>query len=97
MLEMVTGRTAYNAGDNIHLATFATPRIAAGRLMQVLDKRLSLPSGSKMEAVEMVAQLAQQCVSHGLQRPNMSVIVTELENAVARFYHQLDITNDLYH
>ncbi|KAF3332276.1 putative serine/threonine-protein kinase-like protein CCR3 [Carex littledalei] len=85
MLEIVTGRMAYNAGNNRHLATFAARRIAAGRFREVMDKRLSLPSGQEMEAVEMVARLAQQCVSPGLERPNMSVVVTELESAFARF------------
>ncbi|XP_078161690.1 putative serine/threonine-protein kinase-like protein CCR3 [Carex rostrata] len=85
MLEMVTSRMAYNRADNKYLATLAAPRIAAGRFRQVIDNRLSLPSEREMEAVEMVARIAQQCVSPGLERPNMSVIVTKLESAVARF------------
>ncbi|XP_078166509.1 putative serine/threonine-protein kinase-like protein CCR3 [Carex rostrata] len=85
MLEMVTGRMAYNAADNKHLTTLAAPRIAAGKFRQLRDKRLSMPPEREMEAVEMVARLAQQCMSPGLERPNMSVVVTELESAVARF------------
>ncbi|KAF3322785.1 putative serine/threonine-protein kinase-like protein CCR3 [Carex littledalei] len=85
ILEVVTGQKAYNSSDDTQLATFAAQRIATGRLTEVLDKRLDLPVGREREAIEMVAQLAQQCVASGLQRPKINAVVTELENAVARF------------
>ncbi|KAF3322784.1 putative serine/threonine-protein kinase-like protein CCR3 [Carex littledalei] len=93
MLEVVTGQMVYNELNNTSLATSAAPTIAAGRLMEVLDGRLTLPVGFSMEAVEIVATLAQQCVSPGAQRPNMSDVVRELETAVARFDQQEAIAN----
>ncbi|KAF3331379.1 putative Kinase [Carex littledalei] len=85
MLEMVTGRRAYNTSDETQLAPFAAPKIARGKLMEVLDKRLAVPVGRKMEAVQILAQLALQCTQSGLERPNMSEVVTILESAVALF------------
>ncbi|XP_078159697.1 serine/threonine-protein kinase-like protein CCR4 [Carex rostrata] len=93
MLEVVTGKTMYNLLNDTSLATSAAPKIAEGRLMEVLDKRLPVPVGFSMEAVENVARLAQRCVSPGAQRPNMSVVVIELGNELARFDQQEPITN----
>ncbi|XP_078159707.1 putative serine/threonine-protein kinase-like protein CCR3 [Carex rostrata] len=93
MLEVVTGKTAYNLLNDTSLATSAAPKIAEGRLMEVLDTRLPVPVGFSMEAVENVARLAQRCVSPGAQRPNMSVVVIELGNALPRFDQQEPIAN----
>ncbi|XP_078159693.1 putative serine/threonine-protein kinase-like protein CCR3 [Carex rostrata] len=93
MLEVVTGKSAYNSPNETSLATSAALKIAEGRLMEVLDKRLPVPVGFNMEAVENVARLAQRCVSPAAQRPNMSVVVIELGNALTRFDQQEPIAN----
>lgn len=85
MLEMITGQMAHNTSDETQLVPSAAPKIASGKLMEVLDKRLAVPVGCKMEAVQIVAQIALRCTQSGLERPNMSEVVKIFESAVALF------------
>ncbi|XP_078159695.1 putative serine/threonine-protein kinase-like protein CCR3 [Carex rostrata] len=93
MLEVITGQKAFNSSDDTQLATLAAQRIPTGSLTELLDKRLDLPVGREMEAVEMVAYLARQCVAPGLQRPDIGAVVIRLEIAFARFDQQEAIAN----
>lgn len=89
MLEMITGRRAYNERNNTSLADTAAPRIRSGRLMEVLDNRVPPPAGRGREAIERVAHIAQRCLRAHL-RGTMIPVVTDIEYALALFDLQAD-------
>lgn len=72
------------------LVSWALPRIEAGQLGDVLDRRLaSAPTPREREALQLVASTAASCLRlHGDNRPAIANVVATLEKA-----HQL-ICND---
>lgn len=92
MLEVITGKRAVfregNQGDPLSIVEYAVPHIANGELGAILDKRMGASKAGDMEAVELVAYTAMHCVKlEGRERPAMSDVVANLENAVAMCDH----------
>lgn len=90
LLELLTGKRAVfkNEGtDPIGVVEYAVPKILAGELNAVLDRRVGLlpPVGSsESKAVELVGKIALCCVGlESRERPGMNEIVSELEKALA--------------
>ncbi|KAH7542245.1 hypothetical protein FEM48_Zijuj02G0052900 [Ziziphus jujuba var. spinosa] len=72
-------------GDGIgpmSVVEYALPKLRAGELQSVLDKRVGPPGGKEVEAVELMAYTAMDCLKlEGKERPGMSDIVANLEKA----------------
>ncbi|XP_078435040.1 CRINKLY4 related 3 [Wolffia australiana] len=87
MLEVLTGKRAIfkdEEGNPNSVVDYAVPHIVAGDLARVLDARVGVPPPSQAEAVELLAYVAARCVSlEGRERPTMTDIVANLENALA--------------
>ncbi|KAJ7959646.1 GPCR kinase [Quillaja saponaria] len=89
LLELLTGKRAIfkntdNGGSPISVVDFAMPAIMAGELLKVLDPRVGPPESNEAEAVELVAYTAMHCVNlEGKERPSMTDIVANLEQALA--------------
>ncbi|CAK9164200.1 unnamed protein product [Ilex paraguariensis] len=87
LLELLTGKRAVfkEAGMGpIGVVEYARPRISAGELMSVLDKRVGPPETNEAEAVELVAYAAMHCVKlEGKERPNVAEVVASLDRALA--------------
>ncbi|KAJ3699877.1 hypothetical protein LUZ61_003582 [Rhynchospora tenuis] len=81
MLEVITGRKAYDEHKQLFLANLD---VTAENLGKVLDRRLAFPVGREMTAVQMVMQIAKRCVNRN-ERPLMTAVVGELERALALF------------
>jgi len=65
---------------------FAVPRILAGELVEILDPRVGPPDVDEVEAVELLAHLAIDCVNwKGKDRPTMAHISFQLEKRVSYF------------
>ncbi|XP_058110243.1 putative serine/threonine-protein kinase-like protein CCR3 isoform X2 [Magnolia sinica] len=89
LLELLTGKRAIfkdeegEAGPT-SVVDYAVPRILAGELAGVLDRRVGMPELNEAEAVELVAYTAVHCVNlEGKERPTMADIVANLERALA--------------
>ncbi len=64
------------------MVDFATPRVQADELVSILDFRLPTPQGLELQAVSILASVAERCVrQEGKERPSMTYIVTRLEQA----------------
>ncbi|GLJ26044.1 hypothetical protein SUGI_0499620 [Cryptomeria japonica] len=87
LLELLTGQRAIfkqPAAGPISVVDFAVPRILSDELHHILDSRVRPPLSHEIEAVEMVAYTAVNCVHlEGKDRPSMTDIVANLERAVA--------------
>ncbi len=93
LLELLTGRKAISKCSNknnknipanplINVVDFATPRIQADELVSILDFRLPIPQALELQAVSILASVAEHCVrQEGKERPSMTYIVTRLEQA----------------
>ncbi|XP_030537395.1 putative serine/threonine-protein kinase-like protein CCR3 [Rhodamnia argentea] len=86
LLELLTGkRSVFRNEDGsgpTGLVEYMRPRILAGELSMVLDRRAEPPSTNEARAVELVAHTAIRCVSlEGKERPDMTKVVTDLERA----------------
>ncbi|KAL6967683.1 non-specific serine,threonine protein kinase [Sarracenia purpurea var. burkii] len=86
LLELLTGKRAVFKDEDsnpVGVVEYAGPRIAAGQLWSVLDKRVEMPAVNEVEAVELVAYTAVHCVSlEGKERPSITEIVVNLERAL---------------
>ncbi|TYJ20609.1 hypothetical protein E1A91_A08G006700v1 [Gossypium mustelinum] len=88
LLELLTGRKAVfrNREDRtgpMGVVEYAGPRISTGDLRSVLDTRVGVPEIHEVEAVELMAYTALNCVNlEGKERPNMTDIVANLEKAL---------------
>ncbi|KAL6203413.1 hypothetical protein ACLB2K_027113 [Fragaria x ananassa] len=89
LLELLTGKRAvFNDSKEgtgpMGMVEHAGPRIMAGELQSLLDKRVGQPEPNEAEAVQLVAYTAMHCVNlEGKERPSMTDIVANLERAVA--------------
>ncbi|KAL8552152.1 hypothetical protein ACS0TY_001006 [Phlomoides rotata] len=89
LLEILTGKRAIfksgeNGGEPVSVVDHAVPVIMAGKLGEILDRRVGTPETYEAEAVELVAYTAMHCVHlEGKDRPTMSDIVANLERALA--------------
>ncbi|KAM5583221.1 putative serine/threonine-protein kinase-like protein CCR3 [Rosa sericea] len=89
LLELLTGKRAVFSDSEegtgpIGVVDYARPRIMAGELQSLLDKRLGQPEPNEAEAVQLVAYTAMHCLSlEGKERPSMTDIVANLERAIA--------------
>ncbi|XP_058198834.1 putative serine/threonine-protein kinase-like protein CCR3 [Rhododendron vialii] len=87
LLELLTGKRAMfkvEGLDPMTVVEYAGPRIAAGELQSVLDKRVGVPNANEAEAVEVVAYAALKCVNlEGNERPSITDVVVNLERAMA--------------
>ncbi|XVF05318.1 hypothetical protein REPUB_Repub05bG0162000 [Reevesia pubescens] len=87
LLELLTGRNAVfkNEEDGtgpMGVVEYASPKLLAGDLRTVVDKRVGVPEIHEAEAVELMAYTAMHCVNlEGKERPNMIDIVANLEKA----------------
>ncbi|KAL9226711.1 hypothetical protein vseg_002492 [Gypsophila vaccaria] len=88
LLELLTGKKATfkddtNRGAPTSVVDYAVPAILAGEMMKILDQRVKLNTSNELEAVELVAYTALQCVTlEGKDRPTMRDIVGHLECAI---------------
>ncbi|XWS71568.1 hypothetical protein CRYUN_Cryun03dG0149000 [Craigia yunnanensis] len=88
LLELLTGRKAVfkNEEDGtgpMGVVEYASPRILAGDLRKVVDRRVGVPEIHEADAVELMAYAAMHCVNlEGKERPNMTDIVANLEKAL---------------
>ncbi|KAE8673680.1 putative serine/threonine-protein kinase-like protein CCR3 [Hibiscus syriacus] len=85
--ELLTGRKAVFKNEDgtgpIGVVEYATPRISAGDLWAVVDTRIGVPEVHEVEAVEVMAYTAINCVNlEGKERPNMTDIVSNLEKVL---------------
>ncbi|XWS74017.1 hypothetical protein CRYUN_Cryun02cG0179300 [Craigia yunnanensis] len=91
LLELLTGRKAVirNEEDGtgpMGVVEYASPRILAGDLRKVVDRRVGVPEFHDGESVELMAYTAMHCVNlEGKERPNMIDIVANLEKALTLF------------
>jgi serine/threonine protein kinase len=70
------------ANPLINVVGFATPRVQADELVSILDFRLPIPQGLELQAVSILASVAERCVrQEGKERPSMTYIVTRLVQA----------------
>ncbi|KAL6204416.1 hypothetical protein ACLB2K_021684 [Fragaria x ananassa] len=89
LLELLTGKRAvFNDSEEgtgpMGMVEYAGPRIMAGELQSLLDKRVGQPEPNEAEAVQLVAYTAMHCVNlEGKERPSMIDIVANLERAIA--------------
>ncbi|XP_017982195.1 PREDICTED: putative serine/threonine-protein kinase-like protein CCR3 isoform X1 [Theobroma cacao] len=89
LLELLTGRKAVfkNEEDGtgpMGVVEYASPRILAGDLRAVVDRRVGVPEIHEAEAVELMAYTAMHCVNlEGKERPNTTDIVANLERALS--------------
>ncbi|XP_077239187.1 CRINKLY4 related 3 [Tasmannia lanceolata] len=90
LLEVLTGKRAIfkseeeEGGGPTSVVDYAVPKILAGELAGVLDRRVGLPGLNEAEAVELMAYTAVHCVNlEGKDRPTMTDIVANLERALA--------------
>ncbi|XP_022964737.1 putative serine/threonine-protein kinase-like protein CCR3 [Cucurbita moschata] len=88
LLEILTGKKAVfrdGGGEGVvTVAEFAVARIGGGEVWNVVDKRVRAAEMKEVEAVEMVAYTAVQCVNlEGEERPSITDIVGNLEKALA--------------
>ncbi|KAM1205155.1 hypothetical protein ACFX2G_006091 [Malus domestica] len=88
LLELLTGKKALfrSSEDGVPMTVveYAGPRIMAGELQSMLDKRVGQPDPNEGEAVELLAYTAMRCVNlEGKGRPSMTDIVANLERALA--------------
>ena len=75
MLELLTGP--------MRVVEYASPRILAGDLRKVVDRRVGVPEIHEAEAVELMAYTAMHCVNlEGKERPDMIDIIANLEKAL---------------
>ncbi|XWS28686.1 hypothetical protein CRYUN_Cryun25bG0092600 [Craigia yunnanensis] len=87
LLELLTGRKAVFKNEDgtgpMGVVESASPRILAGDLLTVVDRRVGVPEIYEAEAVELMAYTAMHCVNlEGKKRPNMTDIVANLEKAL---------------
>ncbi|XVF46755.1 hypothetical protein PTKIN_Ptkin03bG0053900 [Pterospermum kingtungense] len=88
LLELLTGKRAVFRGEEdgagpVGVVEFASPKILAGELRDVVDTRVGVPEIHEAEAVELMAYTAMHCVNlQGKERPNMTDIVANLEKAL---------------
>ncbi|XP_027923253.1 putative serine/threonine-protein kinase-like protein CCR3 [Vigna unguiculata] len=94
LLELLTGKRAiFKYGEDggifgtfMSVVDFAVPRILAGELVEILDPRVGPPDVDEVDAVELLAYLAIDCVNwKGKDRPTLSVILVHLERRVSYF------------
>ncbi|KAG6546403.1 hypothetical protein Mapa_011949 [Marchantia paleacea] len=96
LMELLTGKKAIHrritlaAGlsvvspTNVNVVDYAVPPIRADELLSILDERVRVPEESENAAVEIMAEVAEQCVRlEGKDRPTMAEIVGRLETAHA--------------
>ncbi|BBN15586.1 protein MpRLK-Pelle_CR4L3 [Marchantia polymorpha subsp. ruderalis] len=96
LMELLTGKKAIHrrhtlaAGltvvspTNVNVVDYAVPPIRADELLSILDERVRVPEEAENAAVEIVAEVAEQCVRlEGKDRPTMAEIVGRLETAHA--------------
>ncbi|MCO5558911.1 hypothetical protein L7F22_012501 [Adiantum nelumboides] len=86
LLELLTGERAIHKQSHgpVNIVDYAVPRIVNHDLASVLDQRPGAPTANEFRAIEMIAQLAAQCVRlEGKERPSMTEIVTVMEEALA--------------
>ncbi|KAA8549414.1 hypothetical protein F0562_001113 [Nyssa sinensis] len=87
LLELLTGKRAvfnYEGSGLVRVVEYAGPRISAGELNSVLDKRVGPARMNEVEAVELMAYTAMHCVNlEGEERPTITDIVANLERALA--------------
>jgi serine/threonine protein kinase len=70
------------ANQLINVVDFSTPRVQAHELVSILDFRLPIPQGLELQAVSILASVAEHCVrQEGKGRPSTTHIVTRLEQA----------------
>lgn len=92
LLELLTGKRAVFkpeeegeegvTGVPTSVVEYAVPKLSAGELQSVLDKRVGPPKGNEVGAVEVMAYTAVDCVKlEGKERPSMTDIVGRLERA----------------
>lgn len=91
VLELLTGKKAVFknegkeegvTGTPMSVVEYAVPKLSAGELQSLLDKRVGPPGGNEVGAVKMMAYTAMDCVNlEGKQRPGMNDIVANLERA----------------
>lgn len=87
LLEILIGKPAtFNEVENEkttkNLVEFSVPRILGNELQLMLDRRIPPGSVNEIEAIELVAYTALHCASsNGTNRPNITSIVKNLEQA----------------
>jgi hypothetical protein len=86
LLELLTGKKAIHQVNSgvASLVEIAVPSILdyTSSLLSILDPRLYAPQGLELEAISMVAHVAEQCVKQeGKARPSMTQVVKQLERA----------------
>ncbi|KAK3441999.1 hypothetical protein EUGRSUZ_B02249 [Eucalyptus grandis] len=86
LLELLTGkRSVFRIEDElapIGLVEYVGPRVLAGELMTLLDRRAEPPTTNEARAVELVAHTAVRCVNlERKERPNMAEVIADLERA----------------
>lgn len=85
LLELLTGERAIHKQSHgpVNIVDYAVPRIVNHDLASVLDQRPGAPIVNELKAIELIAQLAAQCVRlEGKERPTMTEIVAVLEEAM---------------
>ncbi|WCJ19633.1 CRINKLY4 related 3 [Euphorbia peplus] len=87
LLELLTGKMAiFDMEDKpTTLVEFSVPKITGNELFLILDLRIGPPkSVNEAEAIEMMAYTALHCVNlDGINRPNITDIVNNLEEALS--------------
>ncbi|OIW05535.1 hypothetical protein TanjilG_23321 [Lupinus angustifolius] len=87
LLEMLSGHKAIDKNENgvpRNVVDFIVPYIVQDEIHRVLDIRVAPPTPYEIEAVAFVGYLAADCVSlEGRNRPTMTQVVNNLENALA--------------
>ncbi|XP_037492721.1 putative serine/threonine-protein kinase-like protein CCR3 [Jatropha curcas] len=90
LLELLTGKKPIfkdddNGDISRSLVDFVVPKILANEILKILDQRMCPPeSANEVEAVEKMAYTALHCVnSEGNSRPNITSVVTNLEQALS--------------
>ncbi|KAI4324105.1 hypothetical protein L6164_023669 [Bauhinia variegata] len=87
LLELLTGNKAIHKNEKgvpRNLVDFMVPYIVHAEIHRVLDPRIPPPTPYEIEAVAYVGYLAGDCVRlEGRERPTMSIIVNNLEKALA--------------
>ncbi|XP_044969114.1 putative serine/threonine-protein kinase-like protein CCR3 [Hordeum vulgare subsp. vulgare] len=87
MLEVLTGRKAFEQGNRYYFAEFASRVIKAGNIEEWLDRRPEPePMPWQLQALKRVARTARHCVKLDIKdRPAISDIVANLEMAYELF------------
>ena len=86
LLEMLSGRKAFNLNENIEewfVVKFVEPYIAQKEIHKILDPKVPPPTPLEMEALAYVTSLALDCVSKEcVLRPSMTKVANSLQSTL---------------